>query len=173
MSWVIWEKKRPGPQRYIILGRHLYLMTSSFITQKTADLSKVSTNYCILEPLSRRGKNDYVPRKYINMIQSPHPSKISIRKPNHQGMHLGCSSLQTPPLLSIAYCVECRFMIIISSLHSKCNSSFASISRPPSFYPPCIYVFQIFTTALTFLLHTGHTSTCLAHSSHATTCPQS
>ena len=72
---------------------------------------------------------DYVPRKYINMIQSPYPSKISTRKPNQIGMHLGCKSLQTPPLLSIAYCVECsRIMIIISSLHSKCLSSSASIS---------------------------------------------
>ena len=110
---------------------------------------------------------------YINMIQSPHPSKISIRKPNHQGMHLGCISLQTPPLLSIAYCVECRIMIITSSLHSKCISPSASISCPSCFCSPCNYVFQIFTTALTVLLHTGHTSTCLAHSSHATTCPQS
>ena len=149
------------------------MITSSFLTQRTTDLSKTFTNHCILELPSRRGKNDYVPRKYINMIQSPRPSKISIRKPNHQGMHFGCISLQTPPLLLIAYCVECRIMIIISSLHSKCISSFASISCPPSFCPPCIYVFQIFTTALTFLLHTGHTSTCLAHSSHATTCPQS
>lgn len=35
------------------------------------------------------------------------------------------------------------------------------------------HVFQILHTALTFFLHTGQMSTCLAHSSHATTCPQS
>lgn len=88
-------------------------------------------NYCNLEFPTRRGKNDYVPRRYINMIQSPYPSKMFTRKPNQLGMHLGCISLQTPPLPSIAYCVGCsRIMIIISSLHSKCISSFASISLP-------------------------------------------
>ena len=108
----------------------LYLITSSAISQKRPCGASLPITYCSLEFPTRRGKNDYVPRKYINMIQSPHPSKISTRKPNQVGMHLGCISLQTPPLLSIAYCVECSIMIIISSLHSKCSSSFASISLP-------------------------------------------
>ena len=109
-----------------------YLITSSVIRHYTkTTIWGFPTNYCILEFPTRRGKNDYVPRKYINMIQSPYPSKIFTRKPNQLGMHLGCISLQTPPLLSIAYCVGCsRIMIVISSLHSKCIPSFASISLP-------------------------------------------
>ena len=107
-----------------------YLITSSAMTQKRPyGASQTITAFSIAQPGEER--MTMCSRRYINMIQSPYPSKIFTRKPNQLGMHLGCISLQTPPLPSIAYCVGCsRIMIIISSLHSKCISSFASVSLP-------------------------------------------
>ena len=56
---------KKGKSRLVIsfTWQVLYLITSSAISQK-------GSNYCILEFPTRRGKSDYVPRKYINMIQA-------------------------------------------------------------------------------------------------------